>query len=133
MAKRYNGIFKFISPKIELHPLVRAYILSMTKLEPKEISRKLQRDFAMDRDIITQQIRGHARLIRSEEQVLNDLTQKNTSIQHTHDVISFKEKHLFHLPKDFQPHIIDSETHLLEPLARTLQKKGHLHGKKHEV
>jgi hypothetical protein len=47
-----------------LHPLVRAYtdILSMTKLEPKEIFRKLQTYFVMDpmfiqsrpvRDIIT--------------------------------------------------------------------------------
>jgi hypothetical protein len=141
-AKRNDGIFKVISPKIGLHPLVRAYtdILSMTKLEPKEISRKLQADFAMDpmfiqsrpvRDIITQQIRSRVRLNRSE-QVQNDPTQKNTSIQYTHDVVTFKEKHLLRLPKDFQPQIIDSETHLLE-LARTLQKTGHLCGKKHEV
>jgi hypothetical protein len=132
VAKRNDGIYKVILPKIGLHPLVRAYtdILSMTKLEPKEISRKLQKDFAMDpmfiksrpvRDIITQQIRSRVRLIRSE-QVLNDPTQKNTSIQYTHDVVSFKEKHLLRLPKDFQPQIIDSETHLLE-LAQTLQKK----------
>jgi hypothetical protein len=122
-------------PKIRLHPSVRAYtdILSMTKLEPKEISRKLHKDFAMDpmfiqsrpvRDIITQQIRSRVRLICSE-QVLNDPTQKNTSIQCTHDVVNFKEKHLLRLPKDFQPQIIDSETLLLE-LAKTLQKKGHL-------
>jgi hypothetical protein len=86
VAKRNNGIFKVISPKIGLHPLVRAYtdILSMTKLEPKEISFKLQADFAMDpmfiqscpvRDIITQQICSRVRLIHSE-QVENDLTQK---------------------------------------------------------
>jgi hypothetical protein len=132
VAKRNDGIYKVISPKIGLHPLVRAYtdILSMTKLEPKEISRKLQNDFAMDpmfiqsrpvRDIITQQICSRVLLIHSE-QVLNDPTQKNTSIQYTHDVVSFKEKHLLCLPKDFQPQIIDSETHLLE-LAQTLQKK----------
>jgi hypothetical protein len=123
VAKRNDEIFKVISPKNGLHPLVRAYtdILSMTKLEPKEISLKLQADFAMDpmfiqyrpvRDIITQQIRSHVRLIRSE-QVRNDPTQKNTSIQYTHDVVSFKEEHLLRLPKDFRPHIIDSETHLL--------------------
>jgi hypothetical protein len=64
-------------------------------------------------DIITQQLRSRARLIRSE-QVRKDPTPKNTSIRYTHDVVSFKEKHLLHLPKDFWPHIIDSETHLLE-------------------
>jgi hypothetical protein len=142
LAKRNDRIFKVISPKIGLHPLVRAYTdrLSMTKLEPKEISHKLQADFAMDpmfiqshpvHDIITQQIRSRIRLIRSE-QVQNNPTQQNTSIQCTYDVVSFKEKHLLWLPKDFQPNIIHSETHLLE-LARTLQKKGHLCGKKHEV
>jgi hypothetical protein len=102
----------------------------MTKLEPKEISHKLQADFAMDPmfiqsrhvcDIITQQIPSRVCLICSE-QVQKDPTQKNTSIQYTHDVVSFKEKHLLQLPKDFQPIIIHSETHLLE-LARTLQKK----------
>jgi hypothetical protein len=133
VGKRNDGIFKVILPKIGLHLLVRAYtdILSMTKLEPKEISHKLQADFAMDymfiqsrpvRDIITQQIGGRVCLIRSE-QVLNDPTQKNTSIQYTHDVVNFKEKHSLRLPKDFQPNVIDSETHLLE-LARTLQKKN---------
>ncbi len=142
VSKRNDGIFKVISPKIGLHPLVRAYtdILSMTKLEPKEISRKLQADFAMDpmfiqsrpvRDIITQQIRSRVRFIRSE-QVQKNTTQKNTSIQYTHDVVSFKEKYLLRLPKDFKPQIINSETHLLE-LARSLQKTGHLCGKKHEV
>jgi hypothetical protein len=43
VAKRNGGIVKVISPMIGLHPLVRAYydILSMTKLEPREISLKL--------------------------------------------------------------------------------------------
>jgi hypothetical protein len=104
VAKRNVGIFRFSSPKIGLHPLVRAYtdLLSMTKLEPKEISPKLQADFAMDPmfiqsrpvlDIITQQICSCVCLNLSE-QVENDPTQKNTSIQYTHDVVSFKEKHL---------------------------------------
>jgi hypothetical protein len=120
-ARRNGGNIKVASPKIGLHPLVRAYtdILSKTKLEPKEVSGKLQADCAMDpmfiqscpvSDIITQQIGNRLRLIHQEE-VQNHPTQKNTSIQYTQDVVSFKEKHLLHLPKGFQARIIiDSET-----------------------
>jgi hypothetical protein len=59
------------------------------------------------RDIIIQQICGRVHLIRSE-QVLNDPTQKNTSIQYTHDVVSFKEKHLLRVS-----HRISSPTSLI--------------------
>ncbi len=83
------------------------------------------------RDMITQQIRSRVRLIRSE-QVLNDPTQKNTSIQYTHDVVSFKRKHLLRLPNGFKPCLIESETHLLE-LGHTLKKSGYLCGKKDDL
>ena len=142
LLKKMNGTTPVLSPKIGLHPLVRAYtdILSMTRLEPKEISRKIQADFAMDpmflqsrpvRDIINKQISHRIRLIRNEG-VKNDPSQKNTIIQYTHDVISFKEKHLLRLPDGFQPHKIESEIHLLE-LARTLETSGHLCGKKADI
>jgi hypothetical protein len=90
-----------MSPKIGLHPfLVRAYtdILAMTRLQPKEISSKIQVDFAMDpmflqscpvRDIITQQISHHIRLIRHDG-IQKHPNQKNISIQFTHDhVVKF--------------------------------------------
>jgi hypothetical protein len=50
VVKRHGGNINVISPKIGLHPLVRAYtdILAMTRRQPKEISRKIQADFAMD-------------------------------------------------------------------------------------
>jgi hypothetical protein len=130
VVKRHGGIINVISPKIGLHSLVRAYtdILAMTQLQPKEISRKIQADFAMDlmflqscpvRDIITGQISHRIRLIR-------------ISIQFTHDVVSFKKQNLLCLPDDFQPCLIESETHLLE-LGRPLEKLGHLCGKKHKL
>ena len=142
VVKRHGGIINVISPKIGLHPLVRAYtdILSMTRLQPKEISRKIQADFAMDpmflqsrpvRDIITQQISHRIRLIRHDG-IRKHPNQKNGSIQFTHDVVSFKRKHLLRLPNDFKPSLIESETHLLE-LGRALEKSGHLCGKKHQL
>ena len=142
VVKRHGGIINVVSPKIGLHPLVRAYtdILSMTRLQPKEISRKIQADFAMDpmflqsrpvRDIITQQISHRIRLIRHDG-IRKHPNQKNISIQFTQDVVSFKRKHLLRLPNDFKPSLIESETHLLE-LGRTLEKSGHLCGKKHQL
>ena len=56
---------------------------------------------------------------------------KNISIEYTHDVVAFKNKHRLCLPTGFSPQVIESETHLLE-LARSLEKLGHLYGKKHE-
>jgi hypothetical protein len=49
-AKLTNHSIQVVSPKLGLHPLVKAYtdVLSMTSLDPKEISRKIQADFAMD-------------------------------------------------------------------------------------
>jgi hypothetical protein len=142
VVKRHGRNINVISPKIGLHPLVRAYtdILAMTRLQPKEVSHKIQADFAMDsmflqsrpvRDIITEQISHRVRLIRHDG-IQKQPNQKNISIQFTHDVVSFKKKHLLRLPNDFQPCLIESETHLLE-LGRTLEKLGHLCGKKHEL
>jgi hypothetical protein len=99
VVKRHGGNINVISPKIGLHPLVRAYtdILAMTRLQPKEISRKIQADFAMDpmflqscpvRDIIKEQISHRIRLIRHDG-IKKQLNQKNISIQFTHDVVSF--------------------------------------------
>ena len=50
VVKRNGGNINVISPKIGLHPLVRAYtdILSTTRLQPKEFFCKIQADFAMD-------------------------------------------------------------------------------------
>jgi hypothetical protein len=86
-----------MSPKIGLHPLVRAYtdILSMTRLQPKEISRKIQADFAMDpmllqshpvQDIITQQI-SHRLCLIHHDCIKEHPNQKNI----THDVVSLKK------------------------------------------
>jgi hypothetical protein len=78
LVKRHGRNIKLMSPKIGLHPLVRACtdILAMTRLQPKEISRKTQADFAIDpmflqscpvQDIITQQTISHRiRLIRHD-------------------------------------------------------------------
>jgi hypothetical protein len=142
VVKRHGGNINIISPKIGLHPLVRAYtdILAMTRLQPKEISRKIQADFAMDPiflqscpvwDIITEQISHRIRLIRHDG-IQKQPNQKNISIQFTHNVVSLKKIHLLRLPNDFQPCLIESEIHLLE-LERTLEKSGHLCGKKHEL
>jgi hypothetical protein len=134
-SKRNDGNIKVVSPQIGLHPLGRAYsdILPMTKLEQKEIPQKLKAAFEMNpmfiqshpvSDIITQQISNHVSLIRQEE-VQNDPTQKNSSMEYTHDVVSLKEKHLLHLPNGFQPRLIKSKTQLLE-LASTFKNSGHL-------
>jgi hypothetical protein len=68
----------------------------MTRLQPKEISGKIQEDFAMDPmflqsrpvwDIITEQISHRIRLIRHDG-IQKQPNQKNISIQFTHDVVS---------------------------------------------
>jgi hypothetical protein len=53
VVKRSSGNINVISPKIGLHPLVRAYTdnLFMTKLEPKEISGKLGLGFIQSHPI----------------------------------------------------------------------------------
>jgi hypothetical protein len=141
VLKKRDGTKNVISPRIGLHPLVRAYtdILAMTKLEPKEISRKIQLDFESDpmflqsrpvRDIISQQIRERIRCVRHQF-VQKDPSKKNINIQYTQDVVAFKDKHRLRLPPTFKPQLIQSETHLLE-VARGLEKTGHLRGKKHE-
>jgi hypothetical protein len=138
-AKLTNHSIQAVSPKLGLHPLVKAYtdILSMTSLDPKEISRMIQADFAMDpmfiqsrsaRDVITKQIGERIRLICREEGGKDPL-QNNSAIQYTHDVVTFKEKHLLRLLDDFKPQLIQSET-LLLGMARRLEKSGHLCGKK---
>jgi hypothetical protein len=138
-AKLTNHSIQVVSPKLGLHPLVKAYtdILSMTSLDPKEISRKIQAEFAMDpmfiqsryaRDVITKQIRERICLICREEGGKDPL-QKNSAIQYTHDVVTFKENHLLRLPDDFKPQLIQSETLLLE-VARRLEKSSHMCGKK---
>ncbi len=140
-AKKRNSQLKVVSPRIGLHPLVRAYTdaLAMTKLEPKQICRKIQIDFESHpmflqsrqvRDIITDQIKERIRLVRKQI-VQKDPMKKNISIEYTHDVVAFKNKHRLRLPTGFSPQVIESETHLLE-LARSLEKLGHLYGKKHE-
>jgi hypothetical protein len=105
----------------------------MTSLGPKEISRKIEADFFMDPmftqsrsawDVIPKQIQESIGLICREEGGKDPL-QKNPAIQYTHDVVTFKEKHLLRLPNDFKPHLIESETLLLE-MAHRLEKSGHL-------
>jgi hypothetical protein len=111
----------------------------MTKLEPKQICRKIQIDFERHpmflqsrqvRDIITDQIKERIPLVRKQF-VQKDPLKKNISIQYTHNVVAFKNKHRLCLPPGFSPQSIASETHLLE-LARSLEKSGNLYGKKHE-
>jgi hypothetical protein len=101
VVKRHGGNINIISPKIGSHSLVRAYtdILAMTRLQPKEISRKIQADFAMNpmflqscsvQDIITQQI-SHRICLIHHDGIQKQPNQKNISIQFTHDVVSFKK------------------------------------------
>jgi hypothetical protein len=113
--------------------------LAMTKLPPKQICRKIQIHFESHpmflqsrqvRDIITDQMKEGIRLVRKQI-VEKDPMKKNISIEYTHDVVAFKNKHGLRLPLGFSPQVIESEMHLLE-LARNLEKSGHLYGKKHE-
>jgi hypothetical protein len=140
-AKKRDSKLNVVSPRIGLHPLVRAYTdaLAMTKLQPKQICRKIQIDFEsypmflqsrQVRDIIRDQMKERIRLVRKMI-VEKDPMKKNISIEYTHDVVAFKNKHRLRLPLGFSPQLIESETHLLE-LARSLEKLGHLYGKKHE-
>jgi transcription elongation factor len=73
----------------------------MTKLEPKQICRKTKIDFESHpmflqsrqvRDIITGQMKKHIRLVRKQI-VEKDPMKKNISIEYTHDVAAFKNKH----------------------------------------
>jgi hypothetical protein len=140
-AKKRDSKLNVVSPRIGLPPLVRAYTdaLAMTKLQPKHICRKIQIDFESHpmflqsrqvRDTITDQMKERIRLVRKQI-VEKDPMKKNISIKYTHDVVALKNKHRLRLPLGFSPQVIESETHLLE-LARSLEKLGHLYGKKHE-
>jgi hypothetical protein len=75
--KKRDSNLRVVSPRIGLHPLVRAYTdaLAMTKLEPKQICRKIQIDFERHpmflqsrqvRDIIRDQIKERIRLVRKQ-------------------------------------------------------------------
>jgi hypothetical protein len=86
------------------HALI--FLQQMTKLEPKQISRKIQVDFESDlmflqacpvHDIITKQIPESLRLV-CHVFVQNDPSKKNTIIHYTHDVVAFKDKHRLCLP-----------------------------------
>jgi hypothetical protein len=137
-AKKRDSKLNVVSPCTGLHPLVWAYTdaLAMTKLEPKQICRKIQIDFESHpmflqsrqvRDIITDQIKERIRLVRKQI-AQKDPMKKNISIKYTHDVVAFKNKHQLCLPTSFLTQVIESETHLLE-LARSLEYKGICQGK----
>jgi hypothetical protein len=112
VEKRNGGNINVISPEIGLHPLVGAYtdILSMTQLQPKEISRKMQADFAMDpmflqsrpvQDITTEQI-SHCICLICHDGIQKYPNQKNISIELTHNVVSFKKRTFAPSTKLFQ-------------------------------
>jgi hypothetical protein len=106
VVKRHSRNINVISPKIGLHPLVRAYtdILAMARLQPKEISRKIQADFAMDpmflqslpvRDIVTEQTSHRIRLIHHDG-IQKQPNQKNISIQFTLMLSVLKKNYFFY-------------------------------------
>jgi hypothetical protein len=78
-------------------------------------------------DIITIKMKECIHLIC--KQIQKDPLKKKISIQYTHDVVAFKNKHRLCLPPSFLPQLIESKTHLLE-LARSLEKSVPLYGKK---
>jgi hypothetical protein len=123
-------------PNAGLPPLVKALTDQFSlepSLGPTDIFRKIFTIFRMDplwssaatRKYLKIQVNQRTRSVRNK-------SPNQMRIVYTKDLIEFKHTHQLRLPPDFLPQPISTEIHLTE-LARSLEKRGYLCGRKSEV
>jgi len=122
-------------PKAGLPPLVKA-ITEQFSLEPdlgpNDVFRKINTIFRLDplwsqaetRKILKKQVNQRTRSIRRK-------SPNQIRIVFTQDLLTFKNTHRLRLPDDYVAQPVSNEIHLAE-LARSLEKRGYLCGRKYQ-